>query len=361
MPACSSVLDWSMPIISNCSGLYLSRNVIGTPKIPLQYLSDKDSCVFPFSGDMPSITSRREQFRASFWCRFVRRQSASALLCSALLCSALSDYIFGILFVNIFLHFFFTFWKRYRSIFIFNKPVRFYWHVFSFSVVVSVDDFKLVRAVFVKEGNWHAGNSVTVSFLQTSAYIFAACWWEAVQFLILQTTNRYWIPFLLTLLLQWFQTVLNCTCQGRWLALQRFRYSIFCMKILLYILFPWTYPRPLSRASEYSFPTIRNCSGLKQLKNVIGTPSTPRWYLCCRFPVLLLSIKIFFCIFLLISFSIFSLYPAACSWSSFLNSVFAAGIIKKLFSPLSSPVRVISHSLAEKFLNSSSVTSYDSQ
>lgn len=33
-------------MISNCSGLYLSRKVIGTPVVPLQYLSDDNSFIF---------------------------------------------------------------------------------------------------------------------------------------------------------------------------------------------------------------------------------------------------------------------------------------------------------------------------
>ena len=33
-------------MISNCSGLYLSRKVIGTPVAPLQYLSDDNSFIF---------------------------------------------------------------------------------------------------------------------------------------------------------------------------------------------------------------------------------------------------------------------------------------------------------------------------
>ena len=38
-------MSCSCPMILNCSGLYLSRNVIGTPMIPLQYLSDDNSCI----------------------------------------------------------------------------------------------------------------------------------------------------------------------------------------------------------------------------------------------------------------------------------------------------------------------------
>ena len=50
-------LSWmylSSPLILNCSELHLSRNVIGVPITPLQYLSDKDATVncFPLNRDM---------------------------------------------------------------------------------------------------------------------------------------------------------------------------------------------------------------------------------------------------------------------------------------------------------------------
>ena len=37
--------DSVAPNSSNCSGLHLSRNVIGTPMIPLQYLSDDNTSI----------------------------------------------------------------------------------------------------------------------------------------------------------------------------------------------------------------------------------------------------------------------------------------------------------------------------
>lgn len=46
----------AMPSISNCSGLYLSRNVIGTPIIPLHFGFDDDSCVCLFAIDCESMS-----------------------------------------------------------------------------------------------------------------------------------------------------------------------------------------------------------------------------------------------------------------------------------------------------------------
>lgn len=46
--------DSVAPMISNCAELYLSRKVIGTPKIPLQYLLYEDSAVHSLSMNISS-------------------------------------------------------------------------------------------------------------------------------------------------------------------------------------------------------------------------------------------------------------------------------------------------------------------
>ena len=47
---------YSFPIISNCYGLHLSRNVMGTPIIPLHPSFDENSCVCLFSVNGKSVT-----------------------------------------------------------------------------------------------------------------------------------------------------------------------------------------------------------------------------------------------------------------------------------------------------------------
>ena len=46
----------AIPRISNCSGLYLSRKVIGTPIMPLQFSLDDDSGVSFFSSNGETVS-----------------------------------------------------------------------------------------------------------------------------------------------------------------------------------------------------------------------------------------------------------------------------------------------------------------
>ena len=53
------------------------------------------------------------------------------------------------------------------------ESMSIFWIIFEVSI--QADDFKLGGVVTVKVCNWSANGSVTIPFLQTSAYIFAAC------------------------------------------------------------------------------------------------------------------------------------------------------------------------------------------